>query len=159
VRDPAARTGIGFDVHGFEPDRPLMLGGVRFDDGTPGLGGHSDGDVVCHALSDALLGAASLGDIGEHFPDTDPTTIGISGVDVLARVRQLIATKGFEAASLDVTVVCERPAIATRRDEIRTRLAEALGIDMDSVSVKATRPEGLGLTGDGIGCLAVAMVR
>jgi 2-C-methyl-D-erythritol 2,4-cyclodiphosphate synthase len=159
VREPAGRTGIGFDVHGFEPDRPLMLGGVRFDDGTSGLGGHSDGDVVCHALGDALLGAAALGDIGEHVPDTDPSTAGISGVDLLARVRQLIGTKGFEAASCDVTVVCERPSIATRRDEIRARLAEALGIAIDAVSVKATRPEGLGLTGEGIGCLAVAVLR
>ena len=158
MSERTARTGIGFDVHGFADDRPLMLGGIRFDDGTPGLDGHSDGDVVCHALGDAILGAAALGDLGEHLPDTDPSTAGIAGVDLLARVRDVVAAKGFEPLSCDVTVVGQRPAVAGRRDEMRAALATALGIAVADVSVKATRPEGLGLTGDGIGCLAVAVI-
>jgi 2-C-methyl-D-erythritol 2,4-cyclodiphosphate synthase len=136
-----------------------MLGGVRFDDKTPGLDGHSDGDVVCHALADALLGAAAMGDIGEHLPDTDPTVAGISGVELLARMRGIVAMSEFEPFSCDVTVICERPAIAPRRDEMRACLAAALDVEVTEVSVKATRPEGLGLIGDGIGCLAIAVIR
>ena len=160
VREPFfPRAGIGFDVHRFAPHRSLMLGGVRFDDGTPGLDGHSDGDVVCHALADALLGAAALGDLGEHLPDTDPAVAGISGVGLLARIRGVIASSEFEPVSCDVTVICERPAIAPRRDEMRACLAAALDVEVNEISVKATRPEGLGLVGDGIGCLAIAVLR
>jgi 2-C-methyl-D-erythritol 2,4-cyclodiphosphate synthase len=158
-RESFPRTGIGFDVHRFGPGRPLMLGGLRFDDGTPGLEGHSDGDVVCHALADAILGAAALGDVGEHLPDTDPTVAGISGVELLVRMRGIVASSAFEPVSCDVTVICERPAIAPRRDEMRACLAAALDVEIAEVSVKATRPEGLGLVGDGIGCLAVAVLR
>jgi 2-C-methyl-D-erythritol 2,4-cyclodiphosphate synthase len=152
-----ARSGLGFDVHRFATGRELWLGGVRFE-GEDGLMGHSDGDAVCHAVGDALLGAAALGDVGEHFPDTDPAYEGISGAELLGRVVQLLVDAGFAPSSCDVTVVCDRPAIAPRRDEMRARLAEALSIGVDRVSVKATRPEGLGLAGDGIGCLAVAVV-
>jgi len=136
-----------------------MLGGVRFDDETSGLAGHSDGDVVCHALADAILGAAALGDIGEHLPDSDPTIAGISGTELLIRMRGVVESNEFEPVSCDVTVICERPAIAPRRDEMRACLAAALDVQITAVSVKATRPEGLGLIGDGIGCLAVAVLR
>ena len=155
--EPIPRSGIGFDVHRFAAGRQLWLGGVRFD-GPDGLAGHSDGDVVCHAVADALLGAAALGDVGEHFPDTDPGVEGIAGASLLGDVVGILAGAGFSPRSCDVTVICERPPIAPRRDEIRARLAETLGLAVDLVSVKATRPEGLGLTGDGVGCLALAVV-
>ena len=151
------RTGLGFDVHRFSEDRPLWLGGVRFE-GEDGLLGHSDGDVVCHAIADALLGAAALGDLGQHFPDTDPDYSGIEGGALLRRVVDLLGGAGFLPTSTDVTVVCDRPAIAPRRDEMRQELASCLGLTLDRVSVKATRPEGLGLAGDGVGCLAVAVI-
>ena len=150
--------GLGFDVHPIGPGRELRLAGILFE-GETGLAGHSDGDVVCHAVADALLGAAARGDVGEHFPDTDPRMKGLSGGDLLARTVGLISEAGRVPGSVDVTVVCERPAIAPRRDEMRARLAEVLGVPVERVSVKATRPEGLGLTGDGIGCLAIAVVR
>jgi 2-C-methyl-D-erythritol 2,4-cyclodiphosphate synthase len=149
------RVGIGFDVHRWDEDRPLWLGGLRFD-ADAGLAGHSDGDVVCHALADALLGAVALGDVGTHFPDRDPSIAGITGPDLLGRTLALLADAGWAAASFDVTVICGQPAIAPRRDEMRGRLAVVTGLDVGRVSVKATRPEGLGLVGDGVGCLAVA---
>ena len=145
------------DLHPWAEGRSLYLGGARFD-GEPGLAGHSDGDVVCHALADALLGAAALGDIGEHFPDTDPASEGIAGLDLLARVVTLLSDSGFAPRGCDLTLVAERPQVAGRREEIRRNLAAALAVPLDRVSVKATRPEGLGLTGNGIGCLAVATV-
>ncbi|MGZ5128731.1 MAG: 2-C-methyl-D-erythritol 2,4-cyclodiphosphate synthase [Actinomycetota bacterium] len=151
------RVGLGFDVHPRAEGRPMWLGGLRFD-GVDGLAGHSDGDAVCHALADALLGAASLGDVGGHFPDTDPAVAGIAGSTLLGRSATLVREAGFEVASCDVTVICERPAVAPRRDEMRATLAAVLGIDPGAVSVKATRPEGLGLAGDGAGCLAVAVL-
>jgi 2-C-methyl-D-erythritol 2,4-cyclodiphosphate synthase len=158
--DPASipRTGIGFDVHRFaEAPRRLFLGGVELA-GERGLDGHSDGDVVCHALADALLGALALGDVGEHVPDTDPETEGIAGRDLLARVLRLLEEAGGRPWSFDVTVIADRPQISPVREAMRTQLATALGVPVDRVSVKATRPEGLGLQGDGIGCLAVAVV-
>ena len=151
------RIGLGVDLHPREVGRPLYLGGVRFE-GEPGLAGHSDGDVLCHAVADALLGAAGLGDLGEHFPDTDPTSVGIAGLDLLARVVALLTERGWIPRGCDLTLVAERPHIATRRDEIRRNLAAAMALPLDEVSVKATRPEGLGLTGDGAGCIAVASV-
>lgn len=153
----APRVGLGFDVHPRGEGRPMWLGGLRFE-GVDGLSGHSDGDAVCHALADALLGAASLGDVGTHFPDTDPSVAGIAGTELLGRSVALVREGGHEVASCDVTVICERPAVAPRRDEMRIALASALGIDPGKVSVKATRPEGLGLAGDGAGCLAVAVL-
>jgi 2-C-methyl-D-erythritol 2,4-cyclodiphosphate synthase len=150
-------VGLGFDVHSFAVDRELWLGGVLFR-GEQGLAGHSDGDVVCHAIADALLGAVALGDVGEHFPDTDPAAAGLAGQDLLGGTLRVLADHGRTPVSMDVTVVCERPAIAPRRLEMRDRLATISGVPFDRVSVKATRPEGLGLTGEGIGCLALAVV-
>jgi 2-C-methyl-D-erythritol 2,4-cyclodiphosphate synthase len=150
------RFGLGFDSHPADHGRPLVLGGVAFDG--PGLAGHSDGDVVCHALADAVLGAAALGDIGDHFPDTDPAVAGIAGPELLRRAVGLIREAGLAPRSCDLVVLAERPRIGPRREEIRVSLADALGIEIDRVSVKATRPEGLGLSGDGVGCLALAVV-
>jgi 2-C-methyl-D-erythritol 2,4-cyclodiphosphate synthase len=151
------RVGLGVDVHPRDAGRPLFLGGVRFD-GEPGLGGHSDADVVCHALADALLGGAALGDLGRHFPDDDPALQGVGGLDLLARTVDLVREAGFRAGSCDVTVLAERPPVAPRAEEMRASLAGVLGLDPAAVSVKATRPEGLGLTGDGAGCLVVALL-
>jgi 2-C-methyl-D-erythritol 2,4-cyclodiphosphate synthase len=150
-------VGLGFDVHAFDPGRPLRLGGVEFE-GAVGLAGHSDGDAVCHAIADALLGAAALGDLGEHFPDTDPAFAGIPGLELLGRAVGLVAGSGFNPDSVDLTVIAERPSIAPERDAMRSRLAGAMGITVERVSVKATRPEGLGLSGEGIGCLALAVL-
>jgi 2-C-methyl-D-erythritol 2,4-cyclodiphosphate synthase len=152
------RAGLGFDAHARDVSRELWLGGVKFE-GEPGLVGHSDGDAVCHAVADALLGAAALGDIGEHFPDIDPAIQGIGGLELLARAVTLVADVDLFPASCDVTVLCERPAIAPRRDEMRAALATVLDLPMERVSVKATRPEGLGLSGDGVGCFALATLR
>ena len=151
------RVGLGFDVHPRAAGRDLWLGGLRFD-GEDGLAGHSDGDAVCHALADALLGAAALGDVGTHFPDSDPSLAGVAGEDLLARTVARVGAAGLEPASVDVTVIAERPSVAPRREEMRVRLASILGVPPSAVSVKATRPEGLGLTGDGVGCLALAVL-
>jgi 2-C-methyl-D-erythritol 2,4-cyclodiphosphate synthase len=149
------RSGLGFDVHRAAVGRALFLGGVRFP-GEPGLVGHSDGDVVCHALADALLGAAALGDLGEHFPEGDPSVAGMAGMDLLARTVAVVRDRDLSPSSADITVIAERPAIAPARGEIQRNVAATLGIGVDRVSVKATRPEGLGLTGDGVGCIALA---
>jgi 2-C-methyl-D-erythritol 2,4-cyclodiphosphate synthase len=151
------RVGLGFDVHPRDEARSLALGGVRFD-GEPGLAGHSDGDVVCHSVASALLGASALGDLGDHFPDTDPAFEGIAGLDLLRRVLSMLEAKGLTPRACDLTVIAERPRISTRREEIRGNLAAVLGIEVEEVSVKATRPEGLGLRGDGAACLAVVTV-
>ena len=132
-------VGMGFDVHAFAPGRPLMLGGVRFD-AHEGLVGHSDGDV------------------GEHFPDTDPAFAGVGGLDLLGRAVELVRNAGAHAVSADLTIIAERPSIAPVRDAMRRALCGTLGVPTDRVSVKATRPEGLGLTGDGIGCLALVVL-
>ena len=158
---PDPRVGLGFDVHPREdpgrPGRPLRLGGVEFE-GEPGLAGHSDADAVCHAVADALLGATGLGDIGEHFPDTDPSLAGIGGLDLLGRVVGFVAEESVWPTSCDVTVIAERPSIGPHRDEMRRNLAAAMDLDASRVSVKGSRPEGLGLSGDGVGCLAVVLV-
>ena len=151
------RFGLGFDTHPPDPSRPLRLGGVVFD-GEPGLAGHSDADVACHALADALLGAAGLGDLGERFPEQDPDLSGVAGTELLARTVALLAEAGSRPVSCDLVIVAARPPIAPRRPEMQAVLAEVLGVDRDRVSVKATRPEGLGLRGDGAGCLALAVI-
>ena len=151
------RFGLGFDAHPFGVGRTLFLGGVRFD-GEPGLTGHSDGDAVCHAVADALLGAATLGDVGEHFREDDERMEGIGGLDLLARTVAKVRVRGLAPWSADVTVLAERPAIAAVRDEIRRNLASTLNVPIERLSVKATRPEGLGLSGDGVGCLALAVL-
>jgi 2-C-methyl-D-erythritol 2,4-cyclodiphosphate synthase len=158
MRDASVpRVGLGFDVHRFGGVGPLRLGGHRFE-GAPGLVGHSDGDVVAHAVADALLGAAALGDVGDHFPDTDPEVAGIAGLELLADAYAVVQRDGWRATSCDLTIVCERPIIGDSREPIRVALAGTLGVDTTAISVKATRPEGLGLTGDGVGCLAIVMV-
>jgi 2-C-methyl-D-erythritol 2,4-cyclodiphosphate synthase len=150
------RVGQGFDIHPFsdDPERALVLGGVRIEG--RGLRGHSDGDVVCHAIADALLGAAGLGDIGVHFPDTDPSLAGIDSVKLLTRVVEELAT-GWQAVNVDCTVIAEAPKLAAHRDAMEKRLAEVVHAP---VSVKAKRGEGLGALGreEGIACLAVALV-
>jgi 2-C-methyl-D-erythritol 2,4-cyclodiphosphate synthase len=135
-----------------------MLGGVRFDD-EDGLAGHSDGDAVCHALADALLGAAALGDLGERFPEADPAFAGIAGLDLLGRVVTSVREAGMAPDGADLTVIADRPAVSPARAEMRRLLADVLGLPEGRVSVKATRPEGLGLSGDGVGCLALAVLR
>jgi 2-C-methyl-D-erythritol 2,4-cyclodiphosphate synthase len=130
---------------------------VHFE-GEDGLVGHSDGDVVCHAVADALLGAAALGDLGQHFPDTVAQTAGIEGRALLRDVVAKVTLAGFVPTSVDATVICDRPVIDPRRDEMRDELASCLRLTIDRVSVKATRPEGLGLAGDGVGCLAIAVI-
>jgi 2-C-methyl-D-erythritol 2,4-cyclodiphosphate synthase len=154
-----SRVGLGIDVHRFAPDeeqRVLVLGGVVFD-GARGLAGHSDADVVAHACCDALLGAVGLGDIGEHFPDTDPRWRGADSLALLSEVVAMVRDAGWEPVNIDCSVVCEAPKLAPHRQEMCERLSATVGAD---VSVKATRPEQLGALGreEGIACLAVALV-
>ena len=152
------RIGQGVDVHAFsdDPDRPLVLGGVEVPQGR-GLAGHSDADALAHALADALLGAAGLGDLGHHFPDTDPAWAGADSMALLAEVAGMVGRAGLEVANADCTVVAETPRLAPHTDEMAARLTEAVG---GPVSVKATRAEGLGPIGrgEGVACLAVALL-
>jgi 2-C-methyl-D-erythritol 2,4-cyclodiphosphate synthase len=152
------RVGQGFDVHPFsdDPTRALVLGGVTFA-GERGLAGHSDADVVAHAVTDALLGAAGLGDIGQHFPDTDPAFAGADSVDLLRRAVGDVRAAGWEPGNVDCTVVLEAPRLAPRRAEIEGALSDAVGAP---VTVKGKRAEGLGALGraEGIACFAVAVV-
>ena len=152
------RVGIGFDVHPFseDPSRRLVLGGVPLP-GEQGLTGHSDADVVAHAVADAVLGACGLGDLGQHFPDTDPAWAGADSLTILGRVRGLAADDRWGVANVDCTVVLEAPKLAPHRAEMARRLAGAIGGD---VSVKATGAEGLGAIGrgEGVACWAVALV-
>jgi 2-C-methyl-D-erythritol 2,4-cyclodiphosphate synthase len=152
------RIGQGYDIHRFETGRLLVLCGVEFPDET-GLLGHSDADVVLHAVCDAILGAAALGDIGDHFPPDDERWRDVDSADLLRRVVGL-ADKWFTIANVDVTIVAERPRIAPRRTEMRQRLAELLQLSLDRVSVKATTNEGLGAIGraEGISALAVVLL-
>jgi 2-C-methyl-D-erythritol 2,4-cyclodiphosphate synthase len=153
------RVGIGFDVHRFDESRPLILGGVAVHGG-PGLAGHSDADVLSHAIADAVLGAAALGDIGEHFPDDDPQWENVGSIFLLEKVLELVQTKKLRVASIDATLMMESPKIAPYRELMRTMIAAALGVDSDFVSVKATTMEGLGTIGRGEGaaCMAVALL-
>jgi len=151
------RFGLGFDSHSRDETRPCRIGGVEFE-GEAGLAGHSDADVLCHAVADAMLGAAGLGDLGRHFPDTDPRYEGMRGLELLRRTAGLVRERGLKPTSCDATVIAERPAISTRSDEIRANLARALGLGEARVSVKATRPEGVGLSGDGAACIALAVL-
>lgn len=152
------RIGIGFDVHPFseDPSRPLVLGGVTIA-GERGLAGHSDADVVAHAAADALLGAAGLGDIGAHFPDTDPRWKGADSLRILGGVIDLVTTAGWSVGNVDVSVVTEAPRLAPHRDEMARRMGAVVGAP---VSVKAKRAEGLGAIGrgEGIACYAVALL-
>ena len=153
-------TGIGYDCHRFAEERPLVLGGITIDHDR-GLEGHSDADVLTHAIIDAMLGACALGDIGQHFPDTDPRYRGADSIELLRATVALLAESGFQTEHVDATVVIERPKLAPVRDAMRARLAEGLGLGIEHVSVKATRGEGMGFVGreEGAAALAIATVR
>ena len=151
------RIGHGYDVHRLVPERKLILGGVEIPCEL-GLLGHSDADVLTHALMDALLGAAGLGDIGGAFPDSDPAYEGISSLLLLERVMGMLAGKGLRVGSADMTILCQRPKLAGHLPQIRALLAQSLGIPGDRVNVKATTEEGLGFTGRGEGVAAHAVV-
>ena len=152
------RAGIGFDAHAFDDARPLVLGGVTIE-GARGLAGHSDADVVCHAIGDALLGAANLGDLGSHFPNGDEWR-NASSIDILVAVQRMLDAHGYVVSSIDATVLLEEPRIAPYTDEMRKKIAVALAVDPGIVSVKATTTDGLGTIGRGEGaaCLAVALI-
>ncbi len=153
-------SGLGYDCHRFAPGRRLVLGGVELTHDR-GLQGHSDADVLTHAIIDALLGAAALGDIGEHFPDTDEQYRDAASLDLLRTTVAMLHHRGFMILHVDATVVIERPRIAPVREEIRWSLAEAIGISSEHVSVKATRGEGMGFVGreEGVAALAIATVQ
>jgi 2-C-methyl-D-erythritol 2,4-cyclodiphosphate synthase len=151
------RVGFGFDLHPLVPERPLVLGGVTVPFEL-GLGGHSDADVLSHAIGEALLGALALGDLGRHFPDTDARYRGISSLALLARVMELIAARGGRLVNVDATVLAQAPRLQALLPEMAKRLADTLGVPVEMVSVKAKSPEGLGLLGRREGMAAMAVV-
>lgn len=153
------RIGTGYDVHALGEGLPLWIGGVRISH-SHGLIGHSDADVLLHAVCDALLGAAALGDIGQHFPDTDPQYRGISSLRLLNEVGRLLATHGYTIGNIDATIVAQAPKMAPHIQTMRTNIAQTLGIDVGQVSVKATTTERLGFEGrqEGISAQAIAML-
>jgi 2-C-methyl-D-erythritol 2,4-cyclodiphosphate synthase len=156
----STRSGIGFDSHRLAADRPLVLGGVEIEDAELGLAGHSDADVLTHAIIDALLGAAGLGDIGQHFPDTDERFRDADSSDLLSEVCSFLEDHGWTIVHLDATVLCERPKLGPYRDRMRRCLAATAGVRPLAVNVKFTTGEGMGFVGreEGIGALAVATV-
>jgi len=151
------RTGIGYDSHRFVEGRPLILGGQTIPH-THGLAGHSDADAVAHALTDAILGAAAAGDIGSHFPDTDPRWKGADSLALLRSACEIVGTRGYLVTQVDVTVIMERPRLGPHIPAMRSALAAALGIAVEAVSVKAKTNEGMGFIGrgEGIATMAVA---
>lgn len=151
------RVGLGIDAHRFAPGRKLVLGGVEIPHET-GLAGHSDADVVLHALMDAMLGACGAGDIGEMFPDTDETYAGVASTELLGKVALEMESRGFKLVNADIVVVCEEPRLSKHREAIRARIAEVLGADPGSIAVKGTTTEGMGFTGRGEGIAAIATV-
>jgi 2-C-methyl-D-erythritol 2,4-cyclodiphosphate synthase len=151
------RVGFGFDVHPLAHGRPLVLGGVTVDFDR-GLAGHSDADVLSHAVGEALLGALALGDLGRHFPDTDPRYRGISSLRLLRNVVDLVTARGGRLVNVDATVLAQAPRLSSLLPEMAKRLAETLGLEVDRVSVKAKSPEGLGLVGRQEGMAAMAVV-
>ena len=154
------RAGIGLDSHRLEVGRRLVLGGVEIEGSEAGLAGHSDADVLTHAVIDALLGAAGLGDLGRHSPDSDEQWRDADSVDLLRRVRDMLREAGYSAVNLDATVACEEPKLAPFRDRMEKRLAEALDLSEDAVNVKFTTGERMGFVGrgEGIAALAIATV-
>jgi len=154
------RIGLGFDVHEFAHGRELVLGGVHIDHEL-GLAGHSDADVLAHALMDALIGGMREGDVGRLFPDTDPQYAGADSLVLLSRVAELMRGRGFELEDADCVLVLEEPKIAPHREAMRENLARAMGVEVDRVGVKATTTEGLGFTGrrEGVAAYAVALLR
>lgn len=153
----ALRVGIGYDVHRTKKGRPLVLGGVTFESKW-GLDGHSDADVLCHAIGDALLGSLALGDLGTHFPPDDPQWKDASSLDLLRVIRALLRDAGASVLNVDSTIVAQEPKIAPERDRMRTHLAQALWMEPGQVSVKATTNEKLDDVGDGKGIAAWAVV-
>jgi len=156
----SARSGIGYDSHRFAAGRPLILGGVEIPGAERGLSGHSDADVLTHAVIDALLGAAGLGDIGQHFPDTDERYRDADSLALLREVSGFLAEHGWEISHLDASVICDAPKLSPHRDEMRSRLAAAAGLQPLEVNVKFTTNEGLGFIGreEGMAALAIATV-
>ena len=152
----ASRIGIGVDAHAFSKEAPLVLGGVAFP-GEPGLAGHSDGDVVAHALVDAVLGAAGLGDIGSFFPSDEAEWEGASSLLFLERAMTAVREVGYELVNADCVLIGERPRIAAARGQMEERLAGALGVEINRISVRATTTDGLGFTGRGEGLAAQAV--
>lgn len=154
------RVGTGFDVHPLVAGRPLILGGVRLEH-PRGLAGHSDADVLAHAVADALLGAAGLGDLGRHFPPGDARYAGADSLGLLSRVRALVAAQGWAIGNVDATVIAEAPRLAPHLDAMRANLARALGVPLADVSVKAKTSEKLGYVGreEGIAAQAVALIQ
>lgn len=155
-----ARSGLGWDSHRFLAGRPLILGGVTFPDAELGLDGHSDADVLTHAIMDALLGAAGLDDIGVHFPDGDGAYEGADSIELLREVVAAVRAQGLRIVHVDTTVLMERPQVGPHRTAIRARLAGALGLDAGAVNVKASTGEGMGFVGrlEGAAALAIATV-
>jgi 2-C-methyl-D-erythritol 2,4-cyclodiphosphate synthase len=154
------RVGTGFDAHAFEEGVPLVLGGVRIDH-PRGMAGHSDGDVLAHALTDAVLGAAGMEDIGALFPSGDPALAGADSIELLREAWRHVREAGWELANADVVLVGEEPRLAPHRDAMRARLAEALDVEPERVAVRATTTDGLGFTGrrEGLAAQAVALLR
>lgn len=150
------RIGMGYDVHKLVEDRKLILGGVDIPY-EKGLLGHSDADVVVHAIMDALLGAAALGDIGKHFPDTDDRYKGVSSIKLLHHVGELLRENNFKIGNIDATIICQKPKLAPFRDEMVKNVAKALNIEESRVCIKATTEEGLGFTGEGLGISSQAI--
>ena len=154
------RVGMGYDVHKLTEGRKLILGGVEIPY-EKGLLGHSDADVLLHAIMDALLGAASLGDIGKHFPDTDPAYKGISSVKLLVHVAELLKENGYTIGNIDATIIAQKPKMAPHIPQMRKNMAEAMGIPESSLNIKATTEEGLGFTGtlQGISSQAICCIQ
>ena len=150
------RIGMGYDVHRLVEDRDLIIGGEKIEY-EYGLLGHSDADVLLHAIMDALLGAAALGDIGTHFPDTDERYRGISSVRLLAYVDQLLEENGYSVGNIDATIIAQRPKMAPHISKLRENIANTLGLELNQVNIKATTEEGLGFTGSGDGISAQAV--
>ena len=150
------RIGHGYDVHKLVEGRKLIMGGVEIPY-EKGLLGHSDADVLLHAISDALLGAAALGDIGKLFPDTDPQFKGADSLKLMAEVYRQIQEKGYRVVNIDATIIAQRPKMRPHIDSMRSNIAKTLGVDIDCVNVKATTEEGMGFTGEGMGISAHAV--
>jgi 2-C-methyl-D-erythritol 2,4-cyclodiphosphate synthase len=151
------RTGIGYDSHRFEEGRRLMLGGVEVPEAEQGLAGHSDADVLSHAVIDALLGAAGLGDIGQHYPDTDERWRDADSIELLREIASFLGEHGWTVRHVDATVVCEAPKLSRHRDAMRACLSEAVGLAPLEVNVKFTTNEGMGFVGRGEGIVAMAV--
>lgn len=153
------RVGMGYDVHRLVPERDLIIGGVKIPY-EKGLLGHSDADVLLHAIMDALLGAAALGDIGKHFPDNDPAYKGADSLMLLGRVVEILSEEGYVIENIDSTIIAQKPKMAPHIEQMRRNIADTLGLDISRVNVKATTEEGLGFTGtgEGISAQAVALI-